>query len=133
MKIQTGIWLDHANAHIVRLENGESHTLTVESAVEDHRVHGGYGGSDAHLSQDSRSDRRLLERKNQQLKKYFQEVIDRVPASSELLIMGPGEVKTGFQQEILRLNSPVEIKEVMTADKMTQNQLVAKVKAFFEG
>ncbi len=60
-------------------------------------------------------------------------VIDYVKKSDELYVFGPSGAKTILKKRILEehLIAPEKLKAVVTSDKMTVNQMVAKVKAFY--
>ncbi len=132
MKIQTGIWLDTRNAHIVRIQGDQVSSKTIESEVESFNPRGGYGGANKQMPQDAISEQKMLERRKSQLTKYFQEIMELVSDSDEILIIGPGEVKLGLEKEMKKRNDiGAKIVAVQPADSMTENQIVAKVKAFF--
>jgi stalled ribosome rescue protein Dom34 len=60
-------------------------------------------------------------------------VIDYVKKSDELYVFGPAEAKTQLKKRILEehIIAPEKLKAVVTSDKMTVNQMVAKVKEFY--
>lgn len=133
MKTQTGIWLDSNKAYIIQLQEGAEASLeSIESGVEHYNIHGGYGGKDKFLAQDARSERGLMQRKKQQMKRYFETIIEKVQSSEELLIFGPAEAKTGLEKVLAeRKDLNKQKRTIETADSMTQNQMVDRVKRFF--
>jgi hypothetical protein len=46
--------------------------------------------------------------------------------------MGPGEAKLEFEKRLARENVKIPVVGVETADKMTEPQLAAKVRKYFE-
>ena len=64
---------------------------------------------------------------------YFKDIISTVNESDELYIFGPAETKTKLQQKINGEKSTIasKLKSVETADSMTSNQIIAKVKKFY--
>ena len=60
-------------------------------------------------------------------------VIDYVKKSDELYVFGPAGAKTELKRRIQdeKIITPDKLKGVTTADKMTVNQIVAKVRDFY--
>ena len=56
-----------------------------------------------------------------------------VKKSDELIIFGPAQTKTKLEQKLMsgHLIEPGKLKSVETADKMTLNQIVEKVRRFY--
>ena len=71
-------------------------------------------------------------RRKQQEKIYYQDLMESTNEADELYIFGPAEAKENFAK-FLNKNTGFksDIKAVDSADSMTENQKVAKVKAFF--
>jgi len=131
MKKQTGIWIDGKEAIIVQL-NKEPIVSVVESNIHHRKVGGGYGGANKSLPEDAHPDNRLLRRKKHQMARFFEELVDRVKQTDQLLILGPGEMKTALTTRFRQMKSPgFEIVAVLPTDRMTEGQLVAKVKEYF--
>jgi hypothetical protein len=56
-----------------------------------------------------------------------------VKKSDELIVFGPAQTKTKLEQKLMKdhLIEPGKLKAVETADKMTLNQIVEKVRRFY--
>jgi stalled ribosome rescue protein Dom34 len=68
-----------------------------------------------------------------QLRKYYQEIIKRISDADRILILGPGEAKIEFKNEIEKSKHLTgKIKKMETADKMTMRQIAAKARTFFK-
>ena len=133
MKKNCGIWLDNKQAFIVTLENQNAKLERLLSEVEDFRPVGGYGGANASLGQDAVSESKMLARKKAQLKKYFQRIIDAVADCEKLVVIGPAQAKIEFEKELAGASKfKGELVAVETADSMTENQVVSKIKGYFE-
>jgi hypothetical protein len=128
-----GIWLDHSGAIIVIINNHTEEVIRIESHVDSHyRLSGGARSKTPYGPQDVSSERRLQEKREHQLQHYYQEIINKIGDIDRIYIFGPGEALTEFEKEVLKIKelSP-KIAGVEPADKMTNNQIVAKVRDYF--
>jgi hypothetical protein len=134
MAKNVGIWLDHSRAIMVIINNHEEEMIRIESHADSHyRLSGGARSKIPYGPQDVSSERRLQEKREHQLQHYYQEIIGKIGDTDKIFIFGPGEARTEFEKEILKLKelSP-KIASVEPADKMTNNQIVAKVRDYFK-
>lgn len=134
MKRQTGIWIDTSKAIIVAL-NGEKEKITeIDSDVENSVYHNKEGNKGTFSgSHHSSSETKFDNRKKEQLDNFLDDVITFVKGSDELYVFGPAETKIRLEQKINEEKSieAGKLKSVETADKMTLNEVVAKVKKFY--
>jgi hypothetical protein len=127
MNKQVGIWIDHRAAVIVLIgEDGES-TELIESGVEKHVRFSGHSRSEEGAA-DDHVDRQFTAH----LDGYYDEVISRVRDAQSLLIFGPGEAKGEFEKRLTHQGLGGHIASVETTDKMTDHQIVAKVRQYFQ-
>jgi len=126
---QIGLWIDHRKAVIVKIAKEGETTQVIESNVERHAhfsVHPGVGephGSRAGAPEDTR-ERHF----DGELAKYYEQVIATIRDAEEILIFGPGEAKGELKARLERDGLASRIVGVETADKMTDPQIVAKVR-----
>jgi stalled ribosome rescue protein Dom34 len=77
-------------------------------------------------------DGKQEERIKRQLRQYYQEIIRKIKDANKILIFGPGEAKTEFKKELEKSQEQVLKKiTVQPADKMTERQIAAKIRKFF--
>lgn len=131
MKVRTGIWIDHRQAIVVRVfEHGED-LRRIDSNLPKRVRFSGVSHNQDEPHDDFSEDKR--ERRYQDmLNHYYDEVIAEIGNSDSLFIMGPGEAKQELKK---RLESDIlisHLEAVEAADKLTDNQIIAKVKAHFE-
>jgi stalled ribosome rescue protein Dom34 len=132
-KKNIGIWLDKRNAVIVKLNNGKESVIHIVSDVEEGNIRGGSGSSTPYGSQDTVSEKHMLERTKNQLKTYYNNILDVVKAADNVLIMGPAETKIGFVDEIKSRNQLNHQQiYVKTTDNMTVPQITALVRNHFK-
>jgi len=129
MKKNAGIWIDVEKAMIFFEETKE--VVTIPSEISEvfppSGSHGktGIGGKDIKPS-DS------LDRKLEKFRHlYYKELMERIKDRNSVYILGPGEVKTEFANYLRQNGMAEKVKGVHPADKLTQNQLVAKFTEIF--
>ena len=79
--------------------------------------------------QDAGGEKRYEERYRQHLNQYYDEVISHLGQPEALLLLGPGEAKLQLKERLSHSKAlPKCIVGVETTDKLTEPQIVAKVK-----
>lgn len=128
-----GIWLDQEKAFIVSIFDGKESINLIESGVEKRiRLSGGSRSKSPYGPQDVASEKKPEERRKHQLRRYYQEIRDAIEDAEKVLIFGPGEAKTGLEKEMKKTKQlPYKIIGVEPADKMTEKQILAKVRNTF--
>lgn len=125
MNRMAAVWIDHKKAVIVSASEGRVTTRTLESDVAAHPHFGG--------QQDGGGEKKYEERHRERLERYYDEVIDHLGTPEALLILGPGEAKLELKERLGRSVAPSQpVVEIETADKLTEPQIVAKVKEHFD-
>jgi len=129
---QTGIWLDFDHANIIKLEGKKVTKNIIPSNIEDYHPVGGSRSETPWGPTEKVSESKHLHRRKQQEKAYYKAICEAVENSDELFVMGPAEAKVGLQKYIEGYKKLDDILlDVQVADSITENQKVAKVKAFF--
>jgi len=78
-------------------------------------------------------DSKIGDRQHLQLVRYYQRIVDAVKTGAKILIMIPGEAKLELKKELLKdPRTAGKIASVETCDKMTDRQVVARVRSFFQ-
>lgn len=130
MKNAAGLWIDHSQASIVMLSASGEKTEHIKSDSEKHvRFSGGSrsDGPGTSLEEDQQ-DRRF----GNQLSRYYDKVITVIREAEAILIFGPGEAKGELQKRLEREELGGRIVGVETADKMTDPQIAAKARQYFQ-
>ncbi len=133
MEKQIGLWIDHKQAVIVILEGKKEEIRKIESNMEKHvRYKGGAHGKTAYspqfLSAETQEDRRFREHLN----KYYQHLISVIDGADSFLIFGAGEAKHEFEKQLRHKVNCLKNIHVESADKMTERQIAARVRKFFQ-
>jgi len=133
MMQKIGIWIDHKEAILVSVEDTQTTIERIESNAESHfRPSGGWKASGTNVAQSVSKEQKADERRKHQFHNFYQEVIEKAGKANSIYIFGPGEAKLELAKEIEKTKSQhVKIAAVEAADRLTENQIVAKVKSFF--
>ncbi len=127
-----GVWIDHRKAVVVALSGGSERHLVVLSKVEKHLERGGdsplKGRFEAHQVPADDSQQRSLTNK---LNGFYDEVIATLANLDLILLFGPGEAKHELDKRLKKLKRDVHVEPLETEDKMTDPQIVAKVRSHF--
>ena len=133
MNDEVGIWIDHKKAVIVSTSGDRITAKTLESEVGPHARYSGRSGyptSDG--PQEGRGEKKYEERYGQHLDRYYDEVISQLDQPEALFIFGPGEAKLQLKERLSRFTAlSGQIVEMDTTDKLTDPQIVAKVKKHY--
>ena len=126
MNTQVGLWVDHRKAVIVIIKNGEDEIKKIKSNMEKHMRFSSGDGSEEGSSEDMR-DRQL----ENHLNSYYDKVIAYIRDADSILIFGPGEAKGELEKRIEHEGLKARILPIETVDKMTDRQILAKVRERF--
>lgn len=134
MKKQTGIWIDKEKATIVELLKDNSTIKEINSGIITRPRESGEGKTSTKFGgQYVDSEKGKENQQNEATKQFLTSIIEELDNSTELIILGPASMKTKLSQAIKTTSRLKAVKaEVKTADKMTNNQLVAQVKEYFK-
>ncbi len=129
-----GIWLDKEKAYIVSLKNDETSIDTIQSEIETFNIGGGSGTRFKGGPQDVVQDSKYLEREKHQLKSYFKEIASKIKNADAIVIFGPATTNEKLFKELKKNYKEInaKVKAVKKADSMTDNQVKALVRDFFD-
>jgi hypothetical protein len=135
MKKLTGLWIDHTRALVVTgVDSGEiEEIIQILSSIAKHIRYSGNG----HASVASVPPRTGLEDGHDRhfdnlLNRYYDRVILNVRDATSILILGPGEAKYELQKRLEVHGLSDHIVAIKTAGEMTDDQLVAEVRLYFQ-
>lgn len=128
-----GLWIDHKKAIlVVQSEQGED-IQKIESEVGRHvSYRGASHPRSPYSAQYQQGDDQLDNKFTEQLNKFYEKVIDLIRGAQAVLILGPGEAKSELEKRILHAKVKVPIKDIVPADKLTDRQIAAKVRSYFQ-
>lgn len=128
-----GIWMDIQKAHIVSLTEERNHIQTLFSEVENFRPKGGSGTKFKGGPQDVVQDSKYLERKKNQVRRYFRNLSEAIKDADAIALFGPSDTAEKFRKELSENQKELaqKIRTVTKVDSMTDNQVVALIKNFY--
>jgi hypothetical protein len=134
MKKQIGLWIDHREATIVILTDGVEE---IKHIVSNNGKHIKYSGSSHSKTPEGLKEVTSEDQRDRQfgnhLNKFYDEVIDFIRTADSIQIFGPGEAKGELEKRIEREGLKSHILAIETTDKLTDNQISAKVRGQFPG
>lgn len=142
MSQYVGIWLDQEKAYVVTIEKEniilkkpeKENVTVVKSDVGKHiRLSGGsrtrktpYG------PQDIATNGKIDAKRRKQLDEYYDKITRTVQGAEKILIFGPGIAKKEVEKKIKKSKELLsKVLPIETTDKMTERQILAKVKEHF--
>jgi len=131
--LKMGIWLDFRSANLISLKGGVSTIETIESEIDTSQAKGGSPSKTPYGATDTVSEKHYLERRKREEKAYYARIMKAAVKADEVFLFGPAEAKDGLLKAIKGDNNfRPAFKGIETADSMTDNQKVARVREFFE-
>ncbi len=129
-----GVWMDKEKAHVITVKDDDEDITTIQSGIENFRIHGGSGTRFKGGPQDVVQDSKYLEREKNQFKTYFTEIIPLIKDADKVVIFGPAEAAEKFNRELKENHKSIsnKIEGVFKADSMTDNQTKALVRDYFK-
>jgi hypothetical protein len=133
MKTTVGLWIDHRKAIIIAVtKKGEEMGLVISKAEKQLRRSGDSplkGSYDSMQVPAADSQQRIF---TGHLNIYYDAVIACIRDAESILIFGPGEAKGELKKRLKRNNLGGRIVGMETVDKMTDRQIAAKVRKYFQ-
>ena len=118
-----GVWMDKKHAFII--------------GTADRNAEGDYAilkkiERELHDDEKYKNERFELAKEKLELKKYFKAISDEIEQDDVIFIFGPGKAQEELKnvlKDILKFKSKVI--EIGTSDKISTNQMIARVKEYF--
>jgi len=132
MKKEIGLWLDHRDAIIVILTDSGEEIKHITSGSGKHIRYSGSSHSKTpeglkEVTSEDQRDRKF----DNQLNKFYDELIASIRDADSIQIFGPGEAKGELEKRLKHEQIKGQILTSETADKMTDRQVAAKVREHF--
>ena len=133
MKRTVGLWIDHRKALVVSItDKGEEMKLIISRVEKQPGRFGGVRSTTSYESQLVPADDSQQRKLTVHLNIYYDAVIACIRDAESILIFGPGEAKGELKERLERSNLGGRIAGLETADKMTDRQIAAKVRKYFQ-
>lgn len=124
MKKEVGVWIDHREAVIVTVMDEGEEVKRISSDAEKHTR---FSSGSPEGSPEDRRDRRFGEHLHQ----YYAEIIATIRNADSIFILGPGEAKGELEKQMTHDKLNGRIVAIEAADKLTEPQIVAKIRHHF--
>lgn len=127
MKKKIGLWIDNREAIIVKLTEKGEQIIRINSGADKQIRFAGGSRKDGLQTTEAIRGNKI----DAQLGKYFDDIIAHIRDAELIQIFGPGETKGELVKRLNNSDLKECIVEIETADSMTENQIVAKVREYF--
>lgn len=124
MKRKIGLWIDHKKAVIFSLASEGAEIKRISSELKNNVR---FSGGAQKESAEEHGENRLTGNLND----YYDEVLTYIRDAESILIFGPGEAKGELKRRLENMKLHEHIVGFETVDKMTDNQIVSKVRQRF--
>ena len=124
MKKRVGLWIDHKKAVLFSLANEGAEIKRISAELNENVRFS--SGAQKESAEEHGNDRLTGELNN-----YFDEVLAYINDAESVLVFGPDEAKNEIKKRLEDMEYQGQIVGVETVDKMTDNQIVAKVRRQF--
>jgi hypothetical protein len=116
-----GIWMDHAEAHVMEYGDAIITNIIVSASTHEDKEKSLHKG-----------ERMMHNREQQKQSEYYKTLGETIKNFDEVMLFGPTEAKAELLNILKADNRFSKIKfESLQAEKMTENQEHAYVKAYF--
>lgn len=131
---QIGIWMDKKEAFVVSVDQGETTMQTVPSDLEFFNPKGGSRSKTRWGPQQVVHDSRYTERETHQLREYYDQLADKLREADAIVLFGPAGTNSDFKKRLDEAYPAISarVRDVLTADSMTSNQVQALIREYFE-
>jgi hypothetical protein len=132
MKKEVGLWIDHRKTVIVAIENDVEVIRNIKSNMEKHVRFSSGTHSKAHNNTQGSTAEDVRDRQfDNSLDNYYKGIVSLIRDADSIWIFGPGEAKVELESLLKHENLGEHIVGIETVDKMTDNQIAAKVRDRF--
>jgi hypothetical protein len=133
MKTRVGLWIDHRKALIVALtDKGQVTRLVISKVDKQLGRSSGIRSTTRYEPLQVPADDSREKKLTTSLTIYYRAVIASIRDAESILVFGPGEAKGELEKRLQRDGLGARIVGMETVDKMTDRQIAAKVRAYFE-
>jgi len=133
MRTKVGLWIDHRKALIVAItDKGEEIRLVISKVEKQPGRFNGVRSTTHYESQLVPADDSRQRKLTGHLNIYYDAVIASIRNAESILIFGPGEAKGELKKHLKRAKLDGRIIGIETIDKMTDRQISAKVRQYFQ-
>ena len=133
MATKVGLWIDHRKAMIVAVtDKGEEIRMIISKVEKQLRRSGDSPLKGSYEALQVPADDSRQKTFTGHLNIYYDAVIAAMRDAESILIFGPGEAKGELRKRLERNNLGGRIVGMETVDKMTDRQIAAKVRQYFQ-
>jgi len=133
MDIHAGIWVDRTKALIVMFVGEEASVSCIEFNISQYfRSYKAQQLLSLYDNQSLIPESRIDEQIRKRMHKYYKRIINDVEYADQVFIFGPDETRLELKKAMSKSKERLaKIVGVEKADQMSERQIIAKVKSFY--
>jgi peptide subunit release factor 1 (eRF1) len=118
---QVAIWVDHQEAFLAKFQNEQlAREEEIDSEVGPHTHGGGW------------SQHRIEAHRHEQLKHFYDEIVEHLGSVDEIIILGPGQAKHELRTRIEHHKGlRGKVVDLRTTDKISEDQFIEEAEEYF--
>jgi len=133
MKKEVGLWIDHTKAVIVTVIGEKEETRRVNSNIGKYVHFSGGSYANPHYGTCNISGKGKQDREfTSFLSSYYEGIFSLIRYADSIWIFGPGEAKREFEQHLQNSLLNGHIVGVESMGRMTDRQIAAKVRQYYQ-
>lgn len=130
---KAGVWIDQKEAKVITLTENSEEMITIPSEIDpqeripgEGKQYGRFGSQFLSLEKNKQNQQK------EHLKRYLNRVQKSLEDKDEIMLFGPAQIKNELGK-LLQQNQNLsdKLREIKSAEKMTENQKVAFVRDYF--
>ena len=130
-KITYGVWLDNRRAFLIHQEDDALLIQELLSEIDESKLKGGSRSKTAYGPMDVSAEPQHNRRRDLQMNRYMEAIVNHMNLADSVLIFGPGQAKIALEKA-LGQNSKVDVNILVEpAQRLTENQMKALVREKF--
>ncbi|MFO0979247.1 MAG: hypothetical protein U0996_22755 [Planctomycetaceae bacterium] len=126
-----GVWIDRRQAIVVKISGSEETCVHVESHVESQERRAADRTDGPYEPVQVPADTTRNRKESAELAKFYDEVISHFRNADAVYICGPGETRTQLKHHMAEHTGLTKNVQVEPSDRMTEPQLIAKIRQHF--
>lgn len=128
---RVGVWIDRRQAIVVRFSDAGEDCCHIQSGMESQERRASDHPEGPFEPLNVPSDDTRDRKETAELNKFYDEVISHLRQAHSIYLCGPGEARKQLRNRLEEDRSVTERVVIEAADRMTDAQLVAKVRKHF--
>lgn len=127
MQRDVGIWIDRHSAALVRFDaQGQPEVRRLDSGIDEPTDGEGHHRASSATHRASSSHKHRENRREELLKRYYEQVIEHIAPEERVHLIGPNGAKQELLEALKQMNRERQVERVEPESYPTESQLIAR-------